>query len=594
MGRIHLVTLIACAGLVRAEILFRDSFEEEGGVRWRSTWGKAERSQEKAHSGEWGVKESPENKHGLSVWYTEFPAYPKATYRARAWVFVPEQENAPAAALSFNQLTWNSLAVASTDQRGEWVQLAVELHNETETRLRLQLFQRGQGAGIGGSVMYWDDVVVERELGELALDDGMRINPHVKQGLDVTPDGGTSVRVAAGTINVDGVLVDVPEGMAVRLEPPRRVEVRDEAAQLTDQEPQGYGTGTPLKGCRPQGVTIAGALDPTSLVVKSAKGADAPRLEEGEDWRADKAWARLGRLDGGKVGPDTVVHIDYAYSLMRIDTIAVRSDGKVIVRQGSEHITCPQPPRPDMRARALCNVFLQYHCTEITPELIYPIGPPFPAPTQAETQRKASLIPRTITRLKEGGDLTLLFWGDSVTCGGDASSLEKAFPRAFTAWLRDRYPQANITYVNAGTGGWNSASKLPLFQEEVIDKGPDLVVIEFVNDMGFDRDRVFRNYAEAVSRIRECGGEVIILTPHFVRPDWMRGDGMRTPEVRPAVTYLKEFAEENGVGLADASRRWAHLWVEGLPYLTLLYNAINHPDDRGHRLFVEELQTFFP
>ena len=201
MGRIHLVTLIACAGLVRAEILFRDSFEEEGGVRWRSTWGKAERSQEKAHSGEWGVKESPENKHGLSVWYTEFPAYPKATYRARAWVFVPEQENAPAAALSFNQLTWNSLAVASTDQRGEWVQLAVELHNETETRLRLQLFQRGQGAGIGGSVMYWDDVVVERELGELALDDGMRINPHVKQGLDVTPDGGTSVRVAAGTIN---------------------------------------------------------------------------------------------------------------------------------------------------------------------------------------------------------------------------------------------------------------------------------------------------------------------------------------------------------------------------------------------------------
>jgi hypothetical protein len=69
---------------------------------------------------------------------------------------------------------------------------------------------------------------------------------------------------------------------------------------------------------------------------------------------------------------------------------------------------------------------------------------------------------------------------------------------------------------------------------------------------------------------------------------------LRTPETRPAVGLLKEFAQENHVGLADASRRWAHLWVEGLPYITLLYNGINHPDDRGHQLFVEELKLFFP
>jgi len=78
-----------------------------------------------------------------------------------------------------------------------------------------------------------------------------------------------------------------------------------------------------------------------------------------------------------------------------------------------------------------------------------------------------------------------------------------------------------------------------------------------------------------------------------VRPDWMRAESMRTAEVRAAVGYLKEVAAELNVGLADASRRWAHLWVEGLPYITLLYNGINHPDDRGHQLFVEELKTFF-
>jgi len=53
-------------------------------------------------------------------------------------------------------------------------------------------------------------------------------------------------------------------------------------------------------------------------------------------------------------------------------------------------------------------------------------------------------------------------------------------------------------------------------------------------------------------------------------------------------------APTNKVGLADAARRWEHLWIEGQPYITWLYNAINHPDDRGHRLFVEELQKFLP
>jgi len=279
---------------------------------------------------------------------------------------------------------------------------------------------------------------------------------------------------------------------------------------------------------------------------------------------------------------------------MRIDMIAVRSDGKVIVREGNEHRMVPTPPTADMLSRGLCNIFLPYHCKELADEHIYPLGPGFPEPSQSECAAKAALIPETRQKLTAGDALTVLFWGDSVTCGGDSSSPETAFPLGFTNWLRCKYPAARIRYVNAGTGGWNSRSKLPLFQEEVIDKKPDLVVIEFVNDMGFDRETIFKNYTDAISRIREISGEVIVLTPHFTRPDWMgAGTDMRTKEIRKAVTYLREFCAENQVGLADACRRWEHLWVEGIPYLTLLFNAINHPDDRGHKLFIDELQTFF-
>jgi len=372
------------------------------------------------------------------------------------------------------------------------------------------------------------------------------------------------------------------------------LQVRDEATTLTDEEPRGYGHGTPLRACTGDGITLADTLQPETLVVKAAAGPEGKALTEGTDWRADKKWARIGRLEGGAIGPDTTVYLDYSYSLTRIDTLEVRSDGKVVVRTGAEAKVCPVPPGVDALSQALCNIYLPWSCREITTDLIYPIGPRFPTTAQGELEHNASLIPTTLEKLKAGGDFTILFWGDSVTCGGNASSQAKAFPQSFTAWLRNKYPQAHIKYVNAGTGGWNSNSKLPLFEEEVVPHKPDLMVIEFVNDMGMDRDTVFANYTKAISRVREWGCEVIILTPHFVRPDWMPTDNVRTPEIRPAVGYIKEFAAENNVGLADASRRWAHLWIEGIPYITYFFNTINHPEDRGHQLFVDELQKFFP
>jgi hypothetical protein len=68
---------------------------------------------------------------------------------------------------------------------------------------------------------------------------------------------------------------------------------------------------------------------------------------------------------------------------------------------------------------------------------------------------------------------------------------------------------------------------------------------------------------------------------------------MREPERRPYVLALRDFADKHHIALADASARWQHLAQEGLPYLTLLDNTINHPDDRGHRLFAEELWKCF-
>jgi hypothetical protein len=46
-------------------------------------------------------------------------------------------------------------------------------------------------------------------------------------------------------------------------------------------------------------------------------------------------------------------------------------------------------------------------------------------------------------------------------------------------------------------------------------------------------------------------------------------------------------------GLGDASLRWGRLWRQGIPYSTLLSNAINHPNAPGMKLFADSLMTLF-
>ena len=584
------LAIVAATATAAPEVMLRDSFETGGG--WQATWGPAKRSQERVRSGQWAIRQELEDKHGLSVWYLEFPARPQAVYSASAWVYVPA--GSPDAQISFATTDWKTAAASKTDVRDEWVELKVAFRNPSHQRLRLLLFQARQQPGQGGKTMFWDDVTMERDLPPPNPDAGIRLNPFVRQGLDVEPAGGMRLRIAPGQIDVDGTAVEVKEETVLEVRPPRTVRIRDEKRRLTDEVPQRYNKGTTLLGCRSHHIGLAGTLDPASLALKAGPGPDAERFVEGQDWRADKLWGQVGRIPEGRIKADTDVYIDYDYGFMRLDTIAVRDDGTVYLATGAEHKMVPEPPRADMQSRPLCHVFLPYHCRELTAAGIYPVGPAFPEPGQLACEEKAALIPKTRAKLAAGGELTIVYWGDSVTCGGDSSSPETAFPLGLTNWLRVRYPEARIRHVNAGTGGWNSKSKLPLFEEQVLAHKPDLVVIEFVNDMGFPRETIFANYTDAVGRIRAQGGEVIVLTPHFVRPDWMPGNqGMRTPETRAAVTYLREFCAENKVGLADTSRRWEYLWVEGLPYLTLLYNGINHPDDRGHALFVNDLKLFF-
>ena len=167
--------------------------------------------------------------------------------------------------------------------------------------------------------------------------------------------------------------------------------------------------------------------------------------------------------------------------------------------------------------------------------------------------------------------------------------------------LKARYPASRPLLKTVAWGGRTSDSFLNEpkgakfnFDSAVIEPKPDLIIMEFVNDSFMTPEVVEQKYSYLLGRFNEIGADWIILTPHYVRPDWMGANTVRIEtDPRPYVAGVRRFCAAHKVALADASLRWGHLVQEGVPYTTLLCNSINHPDDRGHVMFAQALMELF-
>lgn len=381
------------------------------------------------------------------------------------------------------------------------------------------------------------------------------------------------------------------------------VTVSNEPVKLSKDIPAGWSKGTRLRGCNARDVNAAGSFVPGSLQIRLT--VDGDPLQEGIDFLVDSIWGHVGLGPQSRVTEKDTVFANYRYSLLRMDTVQIGPDGQASLKAGVPHISTPLPPAADPACTAVAHVFVNYRDTEVKPDQIYPI---LETAAQAVTRTTAGRIPKTLAKLQSGQPVTIVCWGDSVTAGGNASTPEHRYVDVFAAGLRQQFPGAKLDVQNISAGGSNSrqwlfpeehayrglqGAKNPARFERVLAAKPDLVTVEFVNDAPLAPATVEETYCEILARLKPLGAEVILITPHFTMWKMMGFHHMRETEKRPYVLALRDFAEKHEVALADAAARWEHLWKEGLPYLTLLHNTINHPDDRGHRLFAEELWKCF-
>ena len=206
-------------------------------------------------------------------------------------------------------------------------------------------------------------------------------------------------------------------------------------------------------------------------------------------------------------------------------------------------------------------------------------------------ESQVALLPKSAAKLKSGEPFRVVAFGDSITAGGDATRPGLIFWNRWADALRARHPAASVVAINGATGGDSTVQGLQRLQDRVLDARPDLVLIGFgMNDHnrgGVSVPQFEANLTEMIARIRTTtGAEVILVSAFAPNPRWKFG----SHHMADYADATERVARASGCAYADVFRNWQALAARKKPE-DLLGNNINHPNDFGHWIYFQVLES---
>ncbi|MBQ8107234.1 MAG: SGNH/GDSL hydrolase family protein [Ruminococcus sp.] len=179
-------------------------------------------------------------------------------------------------------------------------------------------------------------------------------------------------------------------------------------------------------------------------------------------------------------------------------------------------------------------------------------------------------------KVKNEGKLNMVYLGGSITQGCHATVTENRYVDLSAQWWKNRFPQAEIEYFNAGIGATTSqfgAARAPI---HVLDKKPDLVFVEFsVND---EADTFFMETYESLIRrlLKDENVKAVILINNL-----FYDSGRNAQDIH------------NGVGkhyqlpIVSVRDHIYPLLTDGTEEVSEYTEDMLHPKDKGHRLIAD-------
>ena len=206
--------------------------------------------------------------------------------------------------------------------------------------------------------------------------------------------------------------------------------------------------------------------------------------------------------------------------------------------------------------------------------------------------KKSNKLNRFIEKAKSGEEVTVLFFGDSITTGANSSGIIGAEPYAedwctmVVKTMGKFFGNENIKYVNTAVGGMNTQWGLDTVEENVINYSPDLLVLAFgMNDPGLEPSEVAELKKQIVEKVNDacpnCDIAVVAtMLPHFrLKGFWGNQRYHEESLKRMLLCY------ENADLIPMTSVHKALL--ERKRYYDMSGNNVNHPNDFLARAYAQ-------
>lgn len=203
-------------------------------------------------------------------------------------------------------------------------------------------------------------------------------------------------------------------------------------------------------------------------------------------------------------------------------------------------------------------------------------------------------LPRVCEKLKKGAPVTIVYYGDSIMTGCDASGKYGYAPNMpiyielVTEALKHKYPHSKIITFNTAVGGTTSFWGIEEIEKRVSMYHPDLVFIGFgMNDSGLDMDvkAYERNNRMMVEKVRkECPNtEFLFISTTIPNPDCM-GWTRWQPFYQSGLEAICK--DTKGTALVRMTDLHKELLTRKR-YGDMMGNGVNHPNDYLARIYAQ-------
>lgn len=201
-------------------------------------------------------------------------------------------------------------------------------------------------------------------------------------------------------------------------------------------------------------------------------------------------------------------------------------------------------------------------------------------------------LPNTMSKLLKGEALSVLFYGDSIPVGCDASGMynrkpnQDEFPKIFRKALQEIYG-STVKYRNTAVGGTTTDWANQNVESQVIKYKPDLVVLMTGGNDGNNTVNTKTNILAAVKKIKAALPECeIILMDTFVG----NADGGFDTKVKPMLKGIHDDIAVANEGVVSVGIYDLHnYFLQGKNYIDFSGNGINHPNDYMIRIYAQQL-----